>query len=50
MKKPFPGFPSPFCHSTRATRRRDRWRAILGYSAGIAAAAAYYVIICLAFA
>jgi len=37
-------------YSTRNTRRRDRLARVLGYSAGIAAAAAYYVIICLAFA
>jgi hypothetical protein len=50
MQKPLPGFPSAFYHSTRATRRRERLARVLGYAAAVATAAAYYVIICLAFA
>jgi len=49
MQKPVLGFPSPFYHSTRTTRRRERLARVLGYSAAVLGAAAYYVIICFIF-
>jgi hypothetical protein len=50
MQKPVPGFPSPFFHSTKATRRRERLARVLGCSAALFGAAAYYVLICFFFA
>lgn len=36
-------------YATRATRRRERWSAALGYAAALGSAAAYFVILWLAF-